>query len=149
MILFWLQKQRICWWKSWGNGRAWNWRVWEWTLEFDFEEGHEVSSEQRSGCGFKKPLFVVCTDMVLVAILLRELRVTDWFIKGSVASPVDYGTMLISIAGDALFRKCVEKGRDWAWCEGGMWTKILLSCWHIFGSGGGVEEAARTRMKCV
>ena len=31
MILFWLQEQKNCWWKSYGNWkRAWKWRVWEW-----------------------------------------------------------------------------------------------------------------------
>ena len=154
MILYWLQKQRICWWKSCGDGRrAWNWRVWE--CKHWKEEGHEVSVEQkpeRTGCGFKKPsfkIFVLFTERVLVAILLCALRVTDRFIKDAVASQVDWGTMLISIAGDVLFRKCVEKEWDWARCEGGMCAKIMLSWWHIFGSGGGVEESTRARMKCV
>ena len=92
MILFVLQQQRIFRWKSWEIEKEHGFEGYE--SEYWKKKGHDVSGQQVSGWEFKKNIHVVFVDRVLVAILLCVLRVTDGFIKGAVASQVDWGTML-------------------------------------------------------
>ena len=122
------------WWKSCGNRRrVWIWRVWEWILE---KRRSRCVRSARVRLGNQKSIHVVFADRVFVGILLCALCVTDGFIKGAVASQVDWGTILISNAGYVLTRM-------WCWERLGLssacvCTNMLLSGWHIFGSSGGI-----------
>ena len=145
-------RNRICWWKGCENGRrAWNLRSYseQWK-----EEGHEVSGEHAASavdsgnhpCSVWRQ-GVGCNSIISVAC-------HRWFhercsgISGKLSNNVDFHCRICSVQ-KVVLRKVEIEPRVRVECVCTICTKIVLSWWHIFGSGGGVKEAAKTRMKCV
>ena len=154
MTLFWLRKQRNCYWRRWGIGkRGWKRRVWEWILE------------RQKSCGVGWPrVRLRIQENIHVVFAGRELATTQSFVwsviggftRDVVAFQESWRVMLITIVGGAWRVRMVFFSQ---FCWKRLWLhepNVKLECvpkfYHLgdtLGAGGGVVEGTRTRGRCA
>ena len=128
MTLFWLRKQRNCYWRRWGIGkRGWKRRAWEWMLE----------RQKSCGVGWAWVRLRILEN-IHVVFAGRELATTQSFVwsviggftRDVVAFQESWTVMLISIVGGAWRVRMVSFSQ---FCWKRSWLSPMWS-WNVFPS---------------
>ena len=151
MTLFRLRKQKNCYWRRWGIGRrGWKRRVWEWMLERQKScSVGWVSMGQAEDFG-EHPCGVCRKEVGDNSIFCVECH--RWVHKRCRGISRKWRVMLISIVESASrvrmasLSQFAERGCDWAQCEVGMCSQVLLFGWHTWCGrrrGGGCKSQSK------